>query len=41
MCFFANLLAPWQETFADAWDGDGGRGTIWDHFLNEHNETYF
>ena len=24
MCFFLNLFAPWQETFADAGDGDGG-----------------
>ena len=23
---FLNLLAPWRETFADARDGDGGRG---------------
>ena len=30
--FFSNLLAPWQETFDDAGDGDGGGGrTIWDH----------
>ena len=21
--FFLYLFAPWQETFADAWDGDG------------------
>ena len=29
--FFFFCLPPWQETFADARDGDGG-GTIWDHF---------
>ena len=28
---FSNLVAAWQETFADAGDGDGA-GTIWDHF---------
>ena len=28
--FFSKLFAPWQETVADAGDGDGG-GTIWDH----------
>ena len=29
---FANLFAPWQETFADAGNGDGDLGgTIWDH----------
>ena len=22
--YFYNLFAPWQETFADAGDGDGG-----------------
>ena len=22
--FSSNCFAPWQETFADAWDGDGG-----------------
>ena len=26
---FSILFAPWQETFADAGDADGG-GTIWD-----------
>ena len=32
-CFFSNLFAPWQETFADAGDGDGGPfGTILDPF---------
>ena len=29
--FFYKFSAPWQETFADAKDGDGG-GTIWHHF---------
>ena len=24
--FFSNLCNPWQETFADAGDGDGGGG---------------
>ena len=28
-CVFFYLFAPWQETFADAGDGDGERG--WDH----------
>ena len=36
MCFLSNFLDPWQETFADAGDGDGGEGgplgTIWEHF---------
>ena len=26
MCFFQKKNAPWQETFADARDGDGGEG---------------
>ena len=31
--FFLNLFAPWQETFADARDGDGdGDGDWGDHF---------
>ena len=31
--FFSNLIAPWQETFADAGDGDGdgGGGIIWNN----------
>ena len=31
---FFYLFAPWQDTLADAGDGDGGRGggTIWDYF---------
>ena len=29
---FEYVFAPWQETFADAGDGDGMGGTIWDHF---------
>ena len=34
-CVSFNLLLSWQETFADAGEGDGGGGpfgTIWDHF---------
>ena len=34
-CVFSNLFDPWQETFADAGDVDGGEGafgTIWHHF---------
>ena len=30
--FFLMFFAPWQETFADAGDGDGMGGTMWDHF---------
>ena len=26
MCFFSSFLSPWQETFADAGDGDGAGG---------------
>ena len=30
---FLKKFASWQETFADARDGDdGGGGNIWDHF---------
>ena len=29
--FLYSLFAPWQETFADAGDGDVG-GTMWDYF---------
>ena len=25
-CVFFNVFAPWQETLADALDGDGGEG---------------
>ena len=25
MCFFVTFVAPWQETFAEAGDRDGGR----------------
>ena len=34
--FFSNVFAYWQETFADAGDGDGG-GTIWDHFNTKNS----
>ena len=30
MIFHPNVFGPWQETFADAGDGDG-EGTIWHH----------
>ena len=33
--FFLSFFAPWQETFADAGDGDGGGdhlGSFYDHF---------
>ena len=32
MYLFPICSPPWQETFADAGDGDGGRGAIWNHF---------
>ena len=33
--FFLNFPAPWQETFADARDGDGGDhlGPFWKHLV--------
>ena len=33
MCFFINCFDPWQETFVDAGDGDGGRGANRDLYL--------
>ena len=36
MCFFLNLFAPWQETFADARDGDGVGLGWWVGSVGDH-----
>ena len=39
---FPTLFCPWQETFADAGDGDGGEGgTIWQDELTEKDYSLY
>ena len=36
---FSKFVAPWQESFADAGDGDGGE-PFWDHFRTVLEHTW-